>query len=80
MQETHDLSRRTWGNNYNVHSVEDKGHTITISGWRKNIKIKDYIILKQRETTTRYQVQEIKYQSDPDDMFFALATFAPRDH
>ena len=79
MKKTHDLSSRTWGNNYSVMSIENKGHTINLTGWRKGISIGDYLIICNGSDTTRYIVQQIDYQDNPEDMFFATVRFAPRD-
>ena len=75
---THDLSERSWGNNYTVQKIEDGGHKISLVGWRLGINNGDYLILKSGEDTTRYQVDSINYCSDPKDMWFAEASFSPR--
>ena len=76
---THDLSSKSWGNNYNVLSIEEKGLTINLTGWCKGVVVGDYIIIKNGSDTTRYQIRNINYESDPADMFFATARFAPRN-
>jgi len=77
---THDYSVSSWGHNYNVSNIEDGGMLIKLSGWGKGISSNDYIIIRSSEGTTRYQIDSIKYMYDPSDMWFASASFAPRDH
>jgi len=80
MNTTHDLSSRTWGNDYQVMSIYNKGYNINITGWRKNISIGDYIVIRNGPSdTTRYIIEQIDYERDPNDMFRAKAKFAPRD-
>ena len=77
---THDLSAQTWGSNYNLMEVRDGGMEVDLAGWKSGIKIGDFLILKQRNSTTRYLVESIRYEQDPADMWFATASFAPRDN
>ena len=76
---THDLSAQSWGNNYNVLEIQDRGMRVNLVGWCKGIKSGDYLLLKQGAGTTRYLVDSIRYESDPDDMWFAETSFAPRE-
>jgi hypothetical protein len=75
---THDLSSKTRGCNYNVMEIHDGGMRVDLAGWRSGIKNGDFLILKQTDGTTRYLVESIRYESDPNDMWFAEASFAPR--
>ena len=77
---THDLTSGEWGNNCIIRAVRDKGMELDLAGWRSGIKNGDFLILKQRNSTTRYLVECIRYEQDPDDMWFATASFAPRDN
>ena len=77
---THDLSAQTWGSNYNLMEVRDRGMEVDLAGWKSGIKVGDFLILKQRNSTTRYLVESIRYEQDPADMWFATASFAPRDN
>ena len=76
---THDYSSPSWGHDYNVHSIEDEGLLISLSGWGKGISNNDYIIIKNGAGTTRYQINSIEYKYDPSDMWFASPSFAPRE-
>ncbi|MAG28133.1 hypothetical protein CMI47_21630 [Candidatus Pacearchaeota archaeon] len=76
---THDYSAREWGRNYNILGTEDEGLSIRIAGWGGGISNNDYIILKNGNDTTRYQIENIEYKRDPPDMWFASATFSPRE-
>jgi hypothetical protein len=74
----HDLSGKSWGCNYNIMEVRDGGMCVDLAGWHSGIKNGDFLLLKQDEGTTRYLVESIRYCSDPTDMWFATASFAPR--
>jgi len=76
---THDLSLRRWGCNYEVQSVEEEGFKVSLAGWKTGIESGDYLILQSGEGTTRYQVDSIRYCSNPHDMWFAEASFSPRE-
>ena len=75
---THDISRKSWGCNYNVMEFRDGGMSVDLVGWRSGIKNGDFLLLKQDDGTTRYLVESIRYESNPPDMWFATASFAPR--
>jgi len=76
---THDYSVRGWGHDFHVLEATDNGMSLRLAGWGKGINNNDYIILPNGEDTTRYQIDNIKYMSDPRDQWFASASFAPRD-
>lgn len=76
---THDISRKTWGCNYNVMEIRNEGMSVDLVGWRSGIKDGDFLLLKQDNGTTRYLVESIRYESNPSDMWFATASFAPRE-
>ena len=80
--QTHDYTRRRWGHDYSTTAVIDGGMRLRLAGWGLGIKAGDYLILPNRGKTTRYQVESIDYCTDPQDMWFAEAVFAPRglDH
>ena len=77
-QQTHDYTRRTWGHDYTTLKVIDGGQRLRLSGWGLGINAGDYLILPNGDGTTRYRVDSIDYRMDPQDMWFADATFAPR--
>ena len=79
MSNTHDLSQREWGCNYNIMKVYKRGQRLDLCGWYTGIKNGDYLILKNGSETTRYKVESVKYESDPRDMWNASVSFAPRD-
>ena len=74
----HDYTRRMWGHDFFVNDVIDGGQTIKAGGWGHGIEAGDYLILPNRDGTTRYQVESIRYCGDPSDMWFATLRFAPR--
>ena len=76
---THDFSVTCWGHNYNIMDLRDKGLSVSLSGWSRGINSGDFLILKNGSGTTRYLVESIRYEDNPDDMWFAEASFAPRD-
>jgi hypothetical protein len=75
---THDYTRRTWGHDFSTTAVIDGGLRLKLAGWGFGIKAGDYLLLPNGSATTRYQVESIDYRSDPPDMWFAEAVFAPR--
>lgn len=75
---THDYSHRFWGHDYTVIRVIDDGQQLAVSGWGHGIEKGDYMLLQNGNSTTRYRVKEIDYKRDPDDMWHATMTFAPR--
>ena len=77
---THDLSFQCWGKNYTVMNVHEQGLKVDIVGWGEGVKKGDYLILKKGEGTTRYLVDKIRYENNPNDMWFAETSFAPRDN
>ena len=76
---THDFSKTSWGHNYNVMDIKDNGMNISLAGWSKGVNAGDFLILKNGSSTTRYLVESVRYKGDPEDMWFAEASFAPRD-
>ena len=76
---THDYSVREWGHNYNIIDIEDDGMSIRLAGWGRGISNNDYIIIANGDDTTRYQISEVEYENNPTDMWFASASFAPRE-
>jgi hypothetical protein len=83
---THDYGpgRRSLGHDYAIHQAIDGGKQIRVSGWGPligdRISKGDYVLLQQGERASRYQVVEIRYHSDPDDMWAAVLDFAPRTY
>ena len=76
---THDYTERSWGKNYNILSIKNDGHNISLCGWGIGLNRGDYILIKNEDYTTRYVMSEVLYQSDPKDMWFGEAEFAPRE-
>jgi hypothetical protein len=77
---THDFTDRSWGHDYTISAIYNDGIDIDAAGWGLGIKKDDYLILRENYRTTRYQVLEIEYRSDPRDMWFAKLRFAPREN
>lgn len=78
MNETHDLSPKTWGNDY-IFTPIDAGQRGKLSGWHpEHMEPGDFVILRNGDDTTRYQITKIEWMTDPRDQFFADVTFAPR--
>jgi 2',3'-cyclic-nucleotide 2'-phosphodiesterase (5'-nucleotidase family) len=76
--ETHDYTHRTWGHDYAIHQVVDQGQTLITSGWGYGLHVGDYLLLCNKDKTTRYKVETINYYLDPSDMWNATLSFAPR--
>lgn len=75
---THDYRHGTWGHNVIVHSVHEAGRRLQASGFGKGVRIGDWVLLKNHDQETRYQVNDIEYAMDPPDMWAATLLFAPR--
>ncbi|ARV58395.1 hypothetical protein BZZ01_06870 [Nostocales cyanobacterium HT-58-2] len=69
--QTYDYTQRISGRDYVFESVDnqEKGY---MTGWGKDIKRGDYIILRNGSSAYRYQVEEIDYYCEPPDMWIAL--------
>ena len=75
---TVNLTARVWGCDYQFTPVEG-GKKGTMHGWSpKRFTEGDYLLLKNGDGTTRYQVVKVRWCDDPRDMFFADVVFAPR--
>ena len=82
MIRTHDYGpgQRGRGHDVTITKVRDGGQVIKATGWGRGICPGDYLLLPKGSGRTRYQVTEIEYLMDPDDMWFATLTFTPRTH
>ena len=49
-------------------------------GWGYGINQGDYLILPNKNKTTRYKVLTIEYFNDPRDTWNATLEFAPRNY
>lgn len=76
--QTHDYTRRYYGHDYSIRQAADGGTRLRMTGWGVGIVAGDYLILRNGDGTTRYQVEQIDYCNDPRDMWFADVAFAPR--
>jgi len=76
---THDYTINKWGHSYHVVNYGDKGATISLAGWGIGIKPNDFILLRNGSDSTRYKITSIEYTKDPVDMWFAEASFSPRE-
>jgi hypothetical protein len=67
----YDYTQHVGGRDYIFESVDNltQGY---MTGQGKNIKRGDYIILQNGTESSRYQVEEINYYSDPPDMWMAF--------
>ena len=76
-RKTHDYSRRCWGHDYTFDPI-DNGLRGAMMGWGHGLKQGDYLILENKDKSTRYQIEKIDYFSDPNDMWSADVVFASR--
>lgn len=75
----HDLTSKTWGCDYAINSKNEDGTIIRMTVWcPKTIVVGDYLIIRNGPGTTRYRADEVKPTGDPKDMYFIVASFAPR--
>lgn len=78
--QTHDYGpdRRYWGHDYYFTPTGDGKHG-RLYGWGHGLLEGDYILLDDKHGgTTRYKLENVRYESNPSDMWFADAIFAPR--
>lgn len=83
MPNTHDYrqSARGWGHDY-VFRPQDSGKRAHMMGWGFGIKKGDFILMSNPRSDngeTRYQIESVKYFSDPKDMWSAEVVHAPRN-
>lgn len=77
---THDYTRRGWGHDY-IFKPIDGGLRAEIFGWGHGLSDGDYLLLRNGDGSTRYQLDHVEYiggQGGPADQWRAAATFAPR--
>ncbi len=70
-QKIHDYTQSTDGSDYILESLSEPLKAC-MTGFGKDIKPSDYIILRQGCESCYYQVEEIDYYADPSDMWIAL--------
>jgi hypothetical protein len=71
------FEQRGYGHDYTFTPV-DGGKRGKMVGWCAGIKPGTFLILPNGDKTTRYQVETIKYKTNPPDMFVAQVVWAPR--
>jgi hypothetical protein len=74
---THDYTFRGPGHDF-IFTPINNGLKGDMSGWGLDIKQGDYLILPNNGKSTRYRVDNIKYYSNPSDMWSAQVSFCPR--
>ncbi len=74
---THDYTTRGWGHDYTATPI-DGGLKLDMAGWGYGLRAGDYLLLKNGTGSSRYKIEALRYKSDPPDMWFATAAFAPR--
>lgn len=74
---THDYTARYWSHDFGIREVNTDG-TLSAFGWGRGIAEGDFLILPNNNRSTRYRVGQIRYEIDPNDMWFAILVFAPR--
>ena len=78
MSRTHDYTERSWGHDFAIQKVENGGMNLGASGWGDGIRVGDFLILPNKDSTARYEVEGITYYHDPPDMWRADLKFSPR--
>lgn len=71
---THDYRKRYWGHDYTFEPT-DKGLKASLMGWGSGIVAGDILLLENKKNGSLYRVKEIKYFSDPKDMWSVKAEF-----
>ena len=77
MIKTHDYTARGFGHDY-TYEPHNNGLEAEMSGWGQGISAGDFLLLQNKDKSTRYQVVTIRYCPDPNDMWFAKVKFSPR--
>lgn len=74
----HDFRKPRWGHNVTVMDIPGgSGHELKVAGWCLGVSVGDYLALPNGDHGwSRYQVDEINYQGNPRDMFFATLSWA----
>lgn len=79
---THDYSttrKRYWGHDCMTLSVIDGGQRLQLGIFGSRFQEGDLLILQNGDGSTRYRITEITgHPSDPGDLWFVTAEFAPR--
>jgi hypothetical protein len=74
----HDYTTPYWGHNYTVIERLDDGKILSLAGWGHGLSAGDYILFQNSKDTTMYGIIELKYETNPRDMWYATAVFTPR--
>ena len=75
----HDYTKTRWGHNVEFISISDDGSSADAFVFGPHVPPGDYLILKNGEGTTRYQVVENKGRGvGPSDMQRVSLVFSPR--
>ncbi|EOG5418654.1 hypothetical protein ACLE0S_000372 [Cronobacter malonaticus] len=77
---THDFTKpaQRWGHSIGYQLETPDGHRLKAHGWGGGISDGDYLILTNGGSTTRYQVEGIRYMWNVHDQFFCTLVYAPR--
>lgn len=77
---THDLTARVWGRNYYINKIVADGQWLGVSIIATPLPREgEYVLLRNGESSVRYQVESIQPCGNPRDMANALLSFAPRE-
>jgi hypothetical protein len=72
----HDFRNPVWGHNVEIMDIPGgSGYTLKVAGWCHGVSVGDYLVLPDGPDWARYQVDEIRYQRNPRDMFFATLSW-----
>jgi len=77
----HDYTKRYWGHDYSF-APRGGGHYGHAMGWGYGIHVGDLLLLDNKLSARRdslYRVLQIKYFSDPPDMWTAELEWVPRE-
>lgn len=76
---THNFSSgNMWGLAIYATEIINGGQSIKGHGFGPRIFPGDWVVLPNKQSTTRYRIVTIETVRDPDDMFFFTAVFDPR--
>lgn len=77
LRRVHDYRQRCWGHDYTLTPDPDPV-TARITGWGDGLRQHDLLLIPHSEGgSCFYEIEQIEYRRDPDDMWFSRCRFVP---
>ncbi|EOI5715321.1 hypothetical protein ACMS0D_001591 [Cronobacter turicensis] len=76
---THDFTKpsQRWGHSIGYQLETPDGIRLKAYGWGGGISDGDYLILTNGDSTSRYQVEGIRYMDNVNDQFLCTLVYSP---